>query len=158
MCFLTLVIKYMKTHSRPTPLHPRCEVSPSGRAGAHVLMLGDLSPTESTAHWMLEKDKGFWWFLVELMGLSGYAECFPARARHDENFPHMPGYCTTGHAIAKSRRTYAQAQRSASRPLKLSQHVPKADLMPKFVYTNIARHSYRRCTFPLYLCQPVTFP
>lgn len=73
------------------------------------------------------------------------------------NSPHRPGCCTTQSAMAKSRRTYAQPDRLGSRPLKLSQRVPKADLMPKCVCTNIARHANRHCTFPLYLCQPVTF-
>lgn len=55
------------------------------------------------------------------------------------------------------QNVYAQPYRRGSRPLKLSQFVPRADLMPKCVHTNIARHVYRRCTPPFYLCQPMTF-
>lgn len=92
----------------------------------------------------------------KLMRLSGFAECFLS-PHPTMRSPYMPGYCTTWSAVAKSRRTYAQPYCLGSRPLKLSQLVPRADLMPKFVHTNIARHAYRRCTLPFYLCQPVTF-
>lgn len=46
-----------------------------------------------------------------------------------------------GLQFAKSCRTYAQPYHLGSRPLKLSQLVPRADLMPKFVHTIIARHA-----------------
>lgn len=105
--------------------------------------------------WKSDRNQWFLCFMDKLIWLSGWV--FSGSTQPTVRSPHMPGYFTTRSAVAKSHRTCAQPYRPGSRPLKLSQRVPRADLMPEFVHTNIARHAYRRCTLPFYLCQPVTF-